>query len=244
MNLRTFARGKCLSFPGFLSTDRDRIFTVSPKIDRSELVCLIESRRKVVAGYVRWKRRACHGQRGSCTVKNVGDYRDTTKRGQPARVGTFPGDNDPLVLFFRPCVWSSSGFRSPFRSAFLYLTSSFPAFFQPPADDARSGMSLALTVFRIFRPSQDSLREPSRFNTLTACLFFTQIIAREWEVHALYDATIDLIQSNICNMRIIIYLTALWVISKFDKIISITLLYTDISYYIVHKNHCFITKLY
>lgn len=62
-------------------------------------------------------------------AKNVAGYRDTTaKRGQTARVGTFPGDNDPLVLL-APRVIS---FRFPvaraigFRLSYVLIPAIFP----------------------------------------------------------------------------------------------------------------------
>lgn len=83
--------------------DRESIFAILLKIDRSELVCLIRRSSREEKSLLGTKMKTASmsqagKQTGSCTMKNVGDYRDTAKRGQPVRVGTFPGDNDPLVL--------------------------------------------------------------------------------------------------------------------------------------------------
>lgn len=117
----------------------------------------IKSRRKIVVRDARWKRRACYrqGSRQAVVRWRMLVIIETRWRNEVSRLALARSPAITILSFFRPCVWSSSGFRSPVRSAFLYLMSSFPAFFQPPADivlyfllDRRS------TAFAFSRPSQ------------------------------------------------------------------------------------------
>jgi len=88
-------------------TDRKNTFAILSKIDRSELVCFIRTSSReeklLLETYdengKRVTDREAGRQAGSRTVKNAGDYRDTTKRGQPA-LARSPAIT--ILSFFRP----------------------------------------------------------------------------------------------------------------------------------------------
>jgi len=113
---------------------RENTFAILSKIDRSKLVCFIRTSSReeklLLETYDENGKRVTDREAGrQAGRQSYGEECRWLSRHDETRsasVGTFPGDNDPLVLSAR--VRSSSGFRSPVRSAFLYLMSPFRHF--------------------------------------------------------------------------------------------------------------------
>lgn len=112
--------------------------------------------------------------------RNAG-YRDTTKRGQPARVGTFPAITI-LVLLGRACdLLPVSGRSIGFP---LSRPRSRRRFSDDDDDDC-------VPLFRptgrppaYFHILYNDLHEPSRFNTSTLCLSLkANALSRDWTTH-------------------------------------------------------------